>query len=297
MIYYRYKVICGIEEEAYSMSAHNDFKDPRDLSDLIHKMGGYIDENGMLQLGNGFCIGERIPPHGRILGKIAENVEKTYGETGLGGLGGEEGRMIHQFRMYIDRHNIAYIRKNFKKDGMTDEEALEAYVRAPLCQGGAGGMKMLREPARLHNKYPVGSSYRAYQKGHENKKRLTPDFHSEFIIDRSGNFVSQWNILETDDHGRVISDLDYYQKKYLAQGKDAWREAQRQIMDTESFNYASKNDKVHQRLDIQPPGLFDSNLRQQIKEEWRSPCKKAKSLKELGNRYCYHSDKGDTYSI
>lgn len=267
------------------------------ILDIIRGMGGFIDENGMLQLGKGFCVGERIPPHGKIFQDFAEYVQNAYGETGLRELSEAEGRMIHQFRMYIDRHNIAYIRKFFKRNGMTDEEALMTYVQTDIGGGGLGGRKLLKEPARLHNKYPIRSSYREYQRGRENKKRLTPDFHSEFIIDRNGNFVSQWNVLEEDEHGRIISDIEYYRDKYLRQGEDAWEEAQRQIMDTESFNYASKNDKVHQRLDIQPPGFLDYDLRRQIAEGWKSPCRKLKSLKELKNLYCYHSDKGDTYSV
>ncbi len=272
-------------------------KESNYILDLIYKMGGYIDDNGMLQLKNGFCVGENSPPHGKFFRQLASYVEKMYGETGLGSLDDREGRMVHQFRMYIDRHNIAYIRENFKKDGMTDEEALEAYVRAPKEQGGLNGAKLLREPARLHNKYPFGSSYRKYQKGRENKKRLTPDFHSEFIIDRDAAFVSQWNVLEEDRQGRIVSDIEYYRQKYLAQGADVWEEAQRQIMDTESFNYASKNDGTHQRLDIEPPGLFDTMLRKQIGKEWKSPCKHARALKDIKNRYCYGSDKGDAYSV
>ena len=148
----------------------SDLGKSNDILELIQKMGGYIDENGMLQLKNGFCVGEKIPPHGKFFRDVAVDVEKTYGETGLGEPEDLNGRMIHQFRMYIDRHNLAYIRKNFKKKGMTDEEALAAYVQASRECGGLGGEKMLREPARFHNKYPAGSSYRKYQKGHENKK-------------------------------------------------------------------------------------------------------------------------------
>lgn len=273
------------------------YKESNYILDLIHKMGGYVDENGMLQLKKGFCVGEKLPPHGKFFRELASYMEKTYGDTGFGSLGHREGRMLHQFRMYIDRHNLAYIRKNFKKGAMTDEDALEEYVHAPWEEGGLNGTKLLREPARLHNKYPCGSSYRKYQKGNENKKRLTPDFHSEFIIDRRGGFVSQWNVLEVDEHGKVISDIDYYQRKYQKQGEEAWIEAQRQIMDTESFNYAPKNNKVHQRLDIEPPRLFDTDLRRQIAKEWKSPCKHAKALRDIKNRYCYGSDKGDAYSV
>lgn len=266
-----------------------------DILDVIRGMGGYIDENGMLQLRRGFCVGARIAPHGRIFQEFAKCVEKAYGETGLCGLSDAEGRMIHQFRMYIDRHNITYIRRYFKRDGMTDEDALKSYVQASAGQGGLGGKKLLREPARYHNKYPAGSSYREYQRGYENKKRLTPDFHSEFIIGRDKAFVSQWNVLDEDEHGRIISDIEYYRKKY--RDSSTWEAAQRQIMDTESFNYASRNDKIHERLDIQPPKLYDPELRRLISSEWKSPCKTAKALKDLKNRYRYRSDKGDAYSV
>ncbi|MDE7037408.1 MAG: DUF3114 domain-containing protein, partial [Lachnospiraceae bacterium] len=74
--------------------------DTPDILELIRKMGGFIDENGMLQLRNGFLIGERIPPHSRVFEGIAQSVEKAYGETGLRGLDEREGRIIHQFRMY-----------------------------------------------------------------------------------------------------------------------------------------------------------------------------------------------------
>lgn len=276
------------------------------IIDVIRGMGGYIDSHGMLQLKKGFLVGEKVPPHSQLFRKWADMVVYEYGDTGLLETSErEEGRMVHQFRMYIDRHNIAYIRKHFKEEGMTDEEALEAYVFAANERGGLNGRKLLREPARLHNKYPSGSDYWRYQRGWENKKRLTPDFHSEFIIDREGSFVSQWNVLETDEKGCVIGDIAYYRRRYIDTGKYTWEDFGRQIMDTESFNYASANDPVHKKLDIQPPGRLDTNLRRQIAREWKSPIKSIgpikhikdlKKLKELKNLYNYHSDKGDTYS-
>lgn len=41
--------------------------------------------------------------------------------------------MIHQFRMYIDKHNIEYVRNNF--DGKTDYEKLKIMRRSlsSLC--------------------------------------------------------------------------------------------------------------------------------------------------------------------
>lgn len=295
------------------------------IMDVIREMGGYIDSHGMLQLKKGFFVGEKVPPHSSLFQKWADMVVAEYGDTGLLTLPDEEGRMVHQLRMYIDRHNITYIREHFKEKGMTDEEALKDYVFASNECGGLNGSKMLREPARFHNKYPSGSSYWQYQRGRENKKRLTPDFHSEFILDREGRFVSQWNVLEEDENGRIISSIDYYKKQYEVNGKKkaeatigyygntesnkiytyTWEEFQQQMTDTESFNYASSNDAIHKKLDIQPPGKLDPDIRRQIAKEWKSPIKSMgpmkqlkdiKKLIEIKNLYHYQSDKGDAYS-
>ncbi len=89
------------------------------------------------------------------------------------------GALIHQLRMYIDRQNIMYIRDFFK----------ERYVFAAKPQG-MGGRKLKKSSARLHNKYLEGASYSLI-----NKKRLTPNFHSEFILNEEGTFVTQWDVL------------------------------------------------------------------------------------------------------
>lgn len=260
-----------------------------DPMELLRKCGGYLDIHGMLQLGQGFVFDKNTPPHSEAFGHYAESVRVYCGEQGIMGLKNvTQARMLHQFRMYIDRHNIRYIRRRFKKPGMTDEEALAAYVYKPADEGGLGGQRLLREPARLHNKYPSDSSYKRYVKGRENKKRLGPDFHAEFIVDIHGNFVSQWNVLKEDYKGRIISDIAYYYRKYhrSAEAYD-WEGAQRQIMDTESFNYANANDVMHTMLDSKPPQRYDTDLRRQICAGWKSPAKK---------NYDYGSDKGDTYS-
>lgn len=257
--------------------------------ELLRRCGGYLDIHGMLQLARGFVIDKNMPPHSEVFASFAKSVLSYCGGQGIMGLKNvTEARMLHQFRMYIDRHNIHYVRKCFRKKGMTDEEALEAYVYAPKDMGGLGGRRLLREPARLHNKFPSDSCYKRYAKGRENKKRLTPDFHAEFIVDIEGNFVSQWNVLEEDSRGRIIGDMEYYRRKYQRGGEAYdWEGAQRQIMDTESFNYANANDAIHRMLDIKPPQKYDTELRRQISARWESPSKRI---------YDYCSDRGDTYS-
>ncbi|MDT2570504.1 DUF3114 domain-containing protein [Enterococcus raffinosus] len=166
---------------------------------------------------------------------------------------------VHQLRMYIDRNNINYIRATYG-NGISDEEALKLYAKAELK-----GKKMIAEKGRLHNKYLKAEGYTS---GNENRKRTSPDFHSEFILDSNGKFVSQWNVLETDKNGNVITDWEYYKKKYPT--AEARKNFESQIMNGESYNYGNKNDKEHNRLDVKPTKL-DYPLRKEIKESWGDP--------------------------
>ena len=267
--------------------------DKEKVSLVIKQMGGVLDSNGMLQL-TGYGFAADLPPHGEFWGVYAEAVQKAYGDTGFPNT--EEGTKLHQFRMYIDRQNLTYVRNTYKKTGMTDADALRKYVKTELEE------KLYHGSARLHNKYPDGTTYLDYMGGHENKKRLTRDFHSEFIIDKQGNFVSQWNILEAASDGTIISSYDYYKDKYTAISEKAWELAQREILDTESFNYASSNngkDEGHNLLDIDPPKQHDTDLRKTIGKSWTSPGKgnpvndRTQTDPTLYNT---KSDKGDDYS-
>lgn len=163
--------------------------------------------------------------------------------------------------MYIDRNNLQYLRKHYKQADMTDEEALSAYAHDKQPQGYAG--LLTKEPARLHNKLPVSSSYENFISGRENKKRVVNgQFHSEFIIDPKGNFVSQWNVLKVREDGTIESDP----KKY--QYTDEFRQ---QILNGESFNYANNKGNEHDTLDSNPPEKFDHTIRKEAKKGWRSP--------------------------
>ena len=86
-----------------------------DPMELLRKCGGYLDIHGMLQLGQGFVFDKNTPPHSEAFGHYAESVRAYCGEQGIMGLKNvTQARMLHQFRMYIDRHNIRYIRGRFK---------------------------------------------------------------------------------------------------------------------------------------------------------------------------------------
>ena len=97
-----------------------------------------------------------------------------------------------------------------------------------------------------------------------NKKRLTPNFHSEFILNEEGTFVTQWDVLVEDWRGRLISNPAYYQA-----AKN--NEYQEKVLNGESFNYANRNNRTHELLDSSPPGRFDHQLRKQPKRLVKSP--------------------------
>ena len=125
--------------------------------------------------------------------------------------------MIHQFRMYIDKHNIEYVRNYFK--GPTDYAKLQAYAKNFEMKLYYG------EPSRHHNKIGRGEHFRKLKYD----KVLTPNRLSEFIINvETGTFVTQWDVLEIRKDGTVASGPDGYLK----------RESEKQcvIVDTESFN-------------------------------------------------------------
>ncbi|MBL1226923.1 DUF3114 domain-containing protein [Enterococcus sp. BWR-S5] len=274
---------------------------------LVLHLGAELDENEMLQLNGPYAFDETLSPHARFWQTLAKTMQAAYPNKNL------SDPIHHQLRMYIDRQNIQYIRSKFKTAERTDEQALAAYVSAPSPLGRSG-KRMEREPARYHNKMIIGETYGSRVLGNENKKR-TVHFHSEFILNRRGDFVSQWNVLEKDKaSGKYHSDLSYYQTRFGEQSLYF----EEQLMNGESFNYAEKNDKVHKRLDVRPPGKLDHNLRKTIgrhglngqksktdmnqlmdgaegqQRKWLSPQQRNRQNPELN--YDYFSDKGDTYS-
>ena len=226
------------------------------ISLVLRQMGAEIDQNGMLQLSGTHTFDVKMAPHGKFLHYFSKQVQRAYGYERL------DDKCLHQFRIYIDEHNIRYIRVYFKLPRMTDEQALQLYVKTTRQAGGLGGRRLIAERGRFHNKSKANMP-----RSSENRKRLCPNFHGEFIIDDEGAFVSQWNVLHRDSEHRVISDWAYYQRVYQA-NIDYFEE---QIINGESFNYASWNGKKHRYLDVFPTRRLDYPIRRKIAKKWRSP--------------------------
>ncbi len=247
------KVGSGVYTLMYNACEYSD-KEKVDM--VIEQMGGKIDSNGMLQLTGTCKFDPDMSPNSDFLSDFADSVYNAYGENGL------DSKEAHQLRYYIDKNNIEYIRDNYKEPGMTDEQALAAFTEAEV-EGGY----LDAEPGRLHNKFPANTTYYDYYSlGEQNRKRLTPNFHSEFIVDSDGNFVTQWNVLEIDDNGRIISDAEYYYNKYNSEDdlKYTWEEARLQVANTESFNYGKEIGDYHDRLDVNTVSQYDPEYRESI---------------------------------
>jgi len=245
----------------------------------IWQMGGVIDEYGMLQLtrlefktdsgsgritgmrakDGGYCFDEEMEPNSLFLEEYARTVAEAYGKSGL------DCPFVHQFRMYIDLHNISFIRTRYPGD--TDLEKLLAYEKEtgePLDYGSS---------SRLHNrklKKELGK-----RKRQVNDKIKSRNGLSEFIVrmredeyGEAGQFVTQWDYLKVDRNtGRLVSDPKAYTVKEY-----------KSIVETESFNYC-KNDRVrvagigrlHTRLDVDPANGrtgYENELKREGKKYW-----------------------------
>ena len=222
---------------------------------VIEQMGGYMDNNGMLQFGEGDRFAPEMAPHSAFLEAYAECVRKAYKKKNL------DSEVIHQFRMYIDKQNIEYVRGYY--EGKTDYERLKAYAKN-------FNMKLYYgEPSRHHNKTEKEEKF----KEQRYDKILTPNKLSEFIIDtETGSFVTEWDVLKKTKSNQVQSKTATY--------KNIEKSEKKKVVNSESFNYAPADyNDAHYRLDVLPATpadsrkktYLDNNFKRSLKKIWKSP--------------------------
>ena len=222
---------------------------------VIEQMGGYMDNNGMLQFGEGDRFAPEMEPHSAFLEDYAECVRKAYKKKNL------DSEVIHQFRMYIDKQNIEYVRGYY--EGKTDYERLKAYAKN-------FNMKLYYgEPSRHHNKTEKEEKF----KEQRYDKILTPNKLSEFIIDtETGSFVTEWDVLKKTKSNQVQSKTATY--------KNIEKSEKKKVVNSESFNYAPADyNDAHYRLDVLPATpadsrkktYLDNNFKRSLKKIWKSP--------------------------
>lgn len=245
----------------------------------IRQMGGILDEYEMLQLTylkflinpddgrlsgmeareGGYCFDSAMEPNSAFLEDYARTVVGAYGDRGL------DSPEVHQFRMYIDFHNICYIRTKF--EGTTDLQRLLAYAKE------TGQPLDFHSSSRLHNR-KLRKNLGIFER-QVNDKIKSRNGLSEFIVrmrdDRygpAGQFVTQWDYLKADKKkGRIDSNPEHYTI-----------EEYKPIVETESFNYC-KNDRVrigemkrlHTLLDVEPANGktgYENALKKEGKKYW-----------------------------
>lgn len=228
---------------------------------VISQMGGYMDGNEMLQLAGEYQFDSEMPPHAEFLESYAACV-RTAWQKKSGSYKILDDQKVHQFRMYIDRQNIQYVRSHFA--GKTDYEKLQNYAKQYEFSLYYG------EPSRHHNKILRKGRFEVQ----EYDKVLTPNRLSEFIIDvQTGAFITEWDILKVDEVTGIVSNSEAYPKQKTIEGKT--------IVDTESFNYAPANyEEAHQCLDVLPASpdkkkgdatYLENQVKKTMKKVWKSP--------------------------
>ena len=162
------------------------------------------------------------PPKTNFYGVAFEVDKAAKGIYSQNEMTGTLGKRVHLFRYVISYQQAEYIRNKYTAG--TDEEKLIRYLKEKGHDDWTAD-----ESARLHLKsynngeiFPDGHSY---ANGGVNIKVVTNGkFHSEFIINGDGKFLTL---------------LD----------KDATQDAK---VNCSSFNYARRNDYIHQVLDVNP---------------------------------------------
>ena len=142
---------------------------------------------------------------------------------------------LHQFRYLISSQQAQWVREHFRKSGMTDGQALVAYFQTHPeldCQ--------LWESSRLHNKAFVNKGKVTYpdQQPYQANIKILHRFHTEFILDREGQFL---NILDPESS------------------------SQNGLVNGASFNYGKKpsffNHSSHYYYDVKSPAQWDPQFR------------------------------------
>ena len=142
---------------------------------------------------------------------------------------------LHQFRYLISSQQAQWVREHFRKPGMTDGQALVAYfqVHPDLdCQ--------LWESSRLPHKAFVAKDKVTYpdHQPYQANIKILHRFHTEFILDREGQFL---NILDPEGS------------------------SQNGLVNGASFNYGEKpslfKHSSHYYYDVKSPAQWDPQFR------------------------------------
>lgn len=177
--------------------------------------------------------------------ELAAQVDKAFPGRSIGKKGSLE-KGLHQFRYIISSQQAQYVRKNFRKEGMTDAQALASYLRKK--RGPFIWRKQVdysfKDSSRLHNKLKFEDDQVIFPDNEISYNiKLLMKFHTEFILDSFGIFLN-----ETD--AELITE--------------------RGVVNGASFNYGTEGLR-HWDLDVDPIRRHDPQFRRDISKGFRSP--------------------------
>ena len=239
--------------------------------DLIinHHLQAYIDDHGFLQFPSTiYQFSSQLAPTSFFYPYFRDLVVTAYSKKE--GLKADLlGRKVHLFRSYLDRQNIAFIRRYqrpFLSPEATDFQRLISYAQDNHFKLDFKTGATYHN--RYHDKFTVPYNMKIQLVRNSYRWQNNPARMIEFIVEiATGKFVSQWNVYHFDEQGRIDTNPANYSTDQL-----------RQVADTESFNYGipyggypvvGKYRHTHQLLDINQP--TNSELRQVAKKYWQAP--------------------------
>ncbi|KHD46125.1 DUF3114 domain-containing protein [Streptococcus hongkongensis] len=186
-----------------------------------------------------------LEPSHLFWGEFAAQVNQAFPVRSLG----EQGTLqkgLHQFRYIISSQQAQYVRNHFKKEGMSDAQALMRYLRKK--RGPFFWRKQVdysfKESSRLHNKLKFEKNCVLFPDNEVSyNMKLLMNFHTEFILDSYGHFLNE---------------------------TDAETVTERGVINGASFNYGTQG-KRHWDLDVDPIRRHDPQFRRTISKGYRSP--------------------------
>ena len=178
-----------------------------------------------------------LSPHTPFWHQFSQTIRQAFSPADFIADSGNQSLkgQLHQFRYLISSQQAQWVREHFRKLGMTDGQALVAYFQAHPdldCQ--------LWESSRLHNKAFVNKGQVTYpdQQPYQTNIKILHRFHTEFILDREGQFL---NILDPEGS------------------------SQNGLVNGASFNYGEKpslfNHSSHYYYDVKSPAQWDPQFR------------------------------------
>ena len=178
-----------------------------------------------------------LSPHAPFWRQFSQTIRQAFSPADFIADSGNQRLkgQLHQFRYLISSQQAQWVRQHFRKPGMTDGQALVAYFQAYPdldCQ--------LWESSRLHNKAFVSKGKVIYpdQQPYQANIKILHRFHTEFILDREGQFL---NILDPE------------------------KSSQNGLVNGASFNYGKKpsffNHSSHYYYDVKSPAKWDPQFR------------------------------------